>query len=97
MLRALNVRFVSRIVANEQVGPEASILKQCWSHFHQDSTDIIAEVLGEDHWFPPADDLDCDRFMPVYFHSRAETILAGTSEIQKDIIAERLLGMPRGR
>jgi alkylation response protein AidB-like acyl-CoA dehydrogenase len=97
VLRALNVRFVSRIVANEQVGPEASILKQCWSHFHQDSTDIIAELLGEDHWFPPADDLDCDRFMPVYFHSRAETILAGTSEIQKDIIAERLLDMPRGR
>ncbi|WP_031358335.1 acyl-CoA dehydrogenase family protein [Caballeronia sordidicola] len=97
VLRALNVRFVSRIVAGEQVGAEASIGKQCWSHFHQESTGIIADLLEEDHWFPPADDLDCDRFMPVYFHSRAETIFAGTSEIQKDIIAERLLDMPRGR
>ncbi|MDD2919649.1 acyl-CoA dehydrogenase family protein [Rhodoferax sp.] len=97
VLRALNVRFVSRIVAGEQVGPEASILKQCWSHFHQDSTSIIAEILGEEHWFPPTDDLDCERFLPVYLHSRAETIFAGTSEIQKDIISERLLGMPRGR
>lgn len=97
VLRALNVRFVSRLVAGEQVGPEASILKQCWSHFHQDSTSLIAEILGEDHWFPPADDLDCERFLPVYLHSRAETIFAGTSEIQKDIISERLLGMPRGR
>jgi alkylation response protein AidB-like acyl-CoA dehydrogenase len=97
VLRTLNVRFVSRIVGNEQVGAEASILKQCWSHFHQESADVIAELLDEDHWFPPADDLDCARFMPVYFHSRAETIFAGTSEIQKDIIAERLLDMPRGR
>jgi alkylation response protein AidB-like acyl-CoA dehydrogenase len=96
VLRALNVKFVSRIVAKEQVGPEASILKQCWSHFHQESLDTIAQLLGEDHWFPPTDQPDLERFMPVYFHSRTETILAGTSEIQKDIIAERLLGMPRG-
>ena len=95
-VRALNVRFVSRIVAGEKVGPEASILKQCWSHFHQNVMTTIAELLGEDHWFPPDDDRDCDRFMPVFFHSRAETLLAGTSEVQKDIIAERLLGMPRG-
>ena len=97
VLRALNVRFVSRIVAGEEVGPEASILKQCWSHFHQDSTTAIAEILGDDHWFPLTDELDCERFLPVYLHSRAETIFAGTSEIQKDIISERLLGMPRGR
>lgn len=95
-VRALNVRFVSRIVAGEKVGPEASILKQCWSHFHQNVMSTIAELLGEDHWFPPNDERDCDRFMPVFFHSRAETLLAGTSEVQKDIIAERLLGMPRG-
>lgn len=53
VLRALNVRFVGRIVAGEQVGSEASILKQCWSHFHQDATGTIAELLGDDHWFPP--------------------------------------------
>lgn len=97
VLRALNVRFVSKIMANEQVGPEASILKQCWSHFHQESVDVIAELLGEDQWFVPADERGLDRFMPVYFHSRAETLFAGASEIQKDIIAERLLGMPTGR
>jgi len=96
-LRALNVHFVGRIVAGERVGSEASILKQCWSHFHQHATSAIADMLDEDHWFPPADGMDCERFMPVYFHSRAETIFAGTSEIQKDIISERLLDMPRRR
>jgi alkylation response protein AidB-like acyl-CoA dehydrogenase len=97
VLRALNVHFVGRIVAGERVGSEASILKQCWSHFHQHATSAIADMLDEDHWFPPADGMDCERFMPVYFHSRAETIFAGTSEIQKDIISERLLDMPRRR
>jgi alkylation response protein AidB-like acyl-CoA dehydrogenase len=97
VLRAVNIRFVGRIVAGERVGSEASISKQCWSHFHQDATSAIAELLGEDHWFPMTDELDCERFMPVYFHSRAETIFAGTSEIQMDIIAERLLEMPRRR
>jgi alkylation response protein AidB-like acyl-CoA dehydrogenase len=97
VLRALNVHFVGRIVAGEKVGSEASILKQCWSHFHQHATSAIAEVLGEDQWFPQADGMDCERFMPVYFHSRAETIFAGTSEIQKDIISERLLDLPRRR
>lgn len=97
VLRALNVRFVGHIVAGDKVGSEASILKQCWSHFHQHATSTISELLGVDHWFPPEDDSDCTRFMPVYFHSRAETILAGTSEIQKEIIGERLLGLPRSR
>lgn len=97
VLRALNVRFVAKIVAGEKVGPEASLLKQCWSHFHQHATEVMADLLGEDHWFPRADALDCDRFVPVYMHSRAETLLAGTSEIQKDIIAERLLELPRRR
>ena len=97
VFRAMNVAFVSRIVAGETVGSEASILKQCWSHFHQDVTSAIAEMLGDDHWFPRDDGLDAARFTPTYFHSRAETILAGTSEIQNDIIAERLLHMPRSR
>lgn len=95
VLRAVNVHFVGRIVAGETVGAEASISKQCWSHFHQESTSAIAELLGDEFWLPPDDDRDLERFLPEYFHSRAETIFAGTSEIQNSIIAERLLGLPR--
>jgi alkylation response protein AidB-like acyl-CoA dehydrogenase len=95
VLRAININFVGRLVAGETVGAEASISKQCWSHFHQDSTTAIAELLGDDFWLPPDDERDFDRFLPEYFHSRAETIFAGASEIQNTIIAERILGMPR--
>jgi alkylation response protein AidB-like acyl-CoA dehydrogenase len=95
VLRAVNINFVGRLVAGETVGAEASISKQCWSHFHQDSTAAIAEILGDDFWLPPDDERDLNRFLPEYFHSRAETIFAGTSEIQNTIIAERILGMPR--
>jgi alkylation response protein AidB-like acyl-CoA dehydrogenase len=95
VLRAINVHFVGRIVAGEKVGIEASISKQAWSHFHQDCTAAISELLGDSFIVPPAGSDDLDRFLPEFFHSRAETILAGTSEIQNDIIAERLLGLPR--
>ena len=43
VLRALNVHFVGRILAGEKVGSEASILKQCWSHFHQHATSAIVD------------------------------------------------------
>lgn len=95
VLRAVNINFVGKIVAGEKVGPEASISKQCWSHFHQDSTSAIAELLGNDFWLPPEVEGDYERFLPEYFHSRAETIFAGTSEIQNSIVAERILGFPR--
>lgn len=95
VFRALNVKFVSRIANGERIGPESSVLKQIWSHFHQNVTDVCAELLGDDHWLPRADDVEASRFLPVYLHTRAETIFAGTSEVQNNIIAERLLGMPR--
>lgn len=94
-LRAVNIHFVSALVSGEKVGSDASISKQCWSHFHQDATAVIGEMLGQEMWFPANDQRDADRFQPVFFHSRAETIFAGTSEIQKTIIAEQLLDMPR--
>lgn len=95
VLRAVNINFVGRLVAGEHVGAEASISKQCWSHFHQASTSAISEILGDEFWLPPDDERDLERFLPEYFHSRAETIFAGTSEIQNTIIGERLLGLPR--
>lgn len=94
-LRAVNINFVGRIVAGEAVGHHASISKQCWSHFHQHSTSTIAELVGDEFWVPHDDGEDGEHFISEYMHSKAETIFAGTSEIQKTIIAERILGFPQ--
>lgn len=83
----------SRLIAGARIGPEASTNKIFWSemdiHLHQTALAILgveAEVLvepGEHDWL---DD---------YIFSLAGPIYAGSNEIQRNIIAERMLGLPR--
>ncbi len=69
-------------------GPAALTNKLTWATWHQALGDLALDVLG-----PEA--LVDNVFQRLYLFSRADTIYAGTSEIQRNIIAERGLGMPR--
>jgi alkylation response protein AidB-like acyl-CoA dehydrogenase len=73
-------------------GPEGSIQKLYWSELNQRNAQIALEVLG-----PHALDAGFDngRWAYNYLRSRGNTIEAGTSEIQRNIIAQRVLGLPR--
>jgi len=70
------------------------IAKYYWSNWHRDFGKLAADVLGFD-----ADIASTEpallRLQQVFFFSRADTIYAGTNEIQLNIIAERGLGMPK--
>lgn len=85
-----------RMLAGEhtQLGREALIYKYYWSNWHRDLGKLAVDVLG-----PAADVVSDDpRIRPLqqlFFFSRADTIYAGTNEIQLNLIAERGLGMPR--
>jgi alkylation response protein AidB-like acyl-CoA dehydrogenase len=73
---------------------EALIYKYYWSNWHRDLGKLAADVLG------PAMDVISDDpairpLQQLFFFSRADTIYAGTNEIQLNLIAERGLGMPR--
>ncbi len=92
VLRLLNLRTVSRIVNGKGIGAEASIVKLFWSELHQRIQDFAMEVFGPGF---VTGDPEAERFRFLYLQSRAETIYAGTSEIQRNIIAERMLGLPR--
>jgi alkylation response protein AidB-like acyl-CoA dehydrogenase len=92
ILRAHNLRFVSRLAGGARIGDEASLLKLLWSGIHQKIARLALEVLGPDL---AADTPRAARFRRVYFTARGETVYAGSSQIQRNILADRVLGLPR--
>ena len=79
-------------------GPEGSILKLQWSEADQRVTKLALELLGPDAQLL-ADERAVRRLLAAtqQLRSRGNTIEAGTSEILRNIIAERVLGLPRSR
>ncbi len=73
-------------------GPEGSILKLFWSEMNQRNTQLYLEILGLSG---QSLDFDEGRWGFNYLRSRGNTIEAGTSEIQRNILAQRVLGLPR--
>lgn len=89
------LKLVSRVLAGERIGPEVSINKLFWSEMHQRLARLGAEILGSGINAEGRGAASAGRFQELYLQSRSETIYAGTSQIQRNIIAERLLGLPR--
>ncbi|MGH7027292.1 acyl-CoA dehydrogenase family protein [Brevundimonas sp.] len=86
-----------RMLANADSGalsPEAYTYKLYWSMWHRDLGELAMDVIG-----PEAEIADAEgRFAPLpnmFLMSRADTIYAGANQIQRNIIAERALGLPR--
>ena len=72
-------------------GPEGSLVKWQWSDSNQALTELAMEIMGADA--PVVDDKWTYRFL----RARANSIEGGTTEILKNIVAERVLGLPRVR
>jgi alkylation response protein AidB-like acyl-CoA dehydrogenase len=79
------------IGAGDLTSPSFSVLKLMASETVRDLCDMATDVLGTDACVAPADD-DLVHAMLV---GRAQTILGGTSEIQRNILGERVLGLPK--
>jgi alkylation response protein AidB-like acyl-CoA dehydrogenase len=99
MMRFTAYRTFSKILKGGNPGPEGSISKLAWSELNQRMMELVMELEG------PASQLmrgspyavESGRWQHHFLRSRANTIEAGTSEIQRNIIAERVLGLPRAR
>lgn len=75
---------------------EALVYKLHWATWHRDLGELAMDVLGPDAELLGDDgDYDLSRLQSLFLFSRADTIYGGTNEIQRNIIAERGLGMPR--
>jgi alkylation response protein AidB-like acyl-CoA dehydrogenase len=92
-LRLTNYRALTRLVRTGIPGPEGSVAKLQWSEANQRLTKLALEILG-----PDAQLVDGDGYWQYQqLRSRGNTIEAGTSEVLRNIIAERVLGLPRSR
>jgi alkylation response protein AidB-like acyl-CoA dehydrogenase len=98
-LRLTALRHLSKQLKGVPPGPEGSMEKLFWSEMYQRMLELPLDIMG-----PYAMLADGDSRAPwngrwphLRLYSRGRTIAAGTSEIQRDIIAQRVLGLPRDR
>ena len=74
--------------------PEASIIKLYWASWHRDLGELAIDVLGPAGLVAEGFPYELDEFQRTFLFSRSETIYGGSNEIQKNIIGERVLGLP---
>jgi alkylation response protein AidB-like acyl-CoA dehydrogenase len=92
VLRLNGMRALSNLSKSDVPSAEGSLLKLYWSEMNQRIQQNFQEILGE---HAQLDEFENGAYGYGYLRSRGNTIEAGTSEIQRGIIAERVLGLPK--
>ncbi|MDP6979565.1 MAG: acyl-CoA dehydrogenase family protein [Myxococcota bacterium] len=76
-------------------GRESMITKLFWATWHRDLGKLAMDVMGPDSELTEGDPYDLNLLQRMYLFTRSDTIYAGSNQIQRNIISERALGMPR--
>jgi alkylation response protein AidB-like acyl-CoA dehydrogenase len=92
ILRLNTNRALTSLSKTGVPGPEGSIQKIFWSEWNQRTQQTAQEILGP---YGQLSHFDQGRWEYGYLRARGNTIEAGTSEIQRNIVAERVLGLPK--
>jgi alkylation response protein AidB-like acyl-CoA dehydrogenase len=92
-----NWRTLSRVAKGQEPGPEGSALKLYWSEMSKRMHDTVMAVLGPAAplWFAAQDNPGGGTWQRSWLYYQASSIWAGTNEIQRNILGERVLGLPR--
>ena len=93
VMRMHALRSLSAFDSGSQ-GPEASVAKLLWARWHRGLGELAMDVAGAGA-LTVAPPYDLDRLQSLFLFSRADTIYGGSDEIQRTIIAERVLGLPK--
>ncbi|MGW7534327.1 acyl-CoA dehydrogenase family protein [Amycolatopsis sp. NPDC054798] len=93
VLRVHALRTLSAYEAGSQ-GPEASVSKLLWARWHRELGELAMDVRGGSA-LTAEGSYDLDAQQTLFLFSRADTIYGGSDEIQRNIIAERVLGLPK--
>jgi alkylation response protein AidB-like acyl-CoA dehydrogenase len=110
VMRFLGKDSLARYLAGHSPGPDAAVSKLYWSEYHKHVTELALDVLGRESLVAEGrrptntimfqtDDVGAPNtsasWITTAMIARSGTIYAGTSEIQKSIIGEKLLGLPK--
>jgi alkylation response protein AidB-like acyl-CoA dehydrogenase len=96
-LKLTNYRALTTLMRTGIPGPEGSIAKLHWSESNQRLTKLALDILGPHAQLDGPDGVWAGYWQYQQLRSRGNTIEAGTSEILRNIVAERVLGLPRNR
>ncbi len=108
VMRLLGLRTLTGFLAGRQPGPGESIFKLFWSEHHKRLTELAVDILGAEAMTPtgrppassfqadaPGSPNDSGSWVGTFYSARAGTIYAGTSQIQRNILGEMVLGLPK--
>lgn len=108
IMRYLGMRTLTRFLAGHHPGPDGAISKLYWSEYHRVVTELGVDILGAAALTPagrpPSSSFHTDdagaanstaSWVGVFLNARAGTIYAGSSQIQRNIIGEMVLGLPK--
>jgi alkylation response protein AidB-like acyl-CoA dehydrogenase len=97
LFQLFNWRTVSRLAPGREPGPEGSILKLYWSEMSKRMHETAMAVVGPAAplWRGARDNPGDGRWQRSWLYYHASSIFAGTNEIQRNIVGERVLGLPR--
>ena len=92
-----NWRTLSRVAKGQPPGPEGSALKLYWSEMSKRLHETVMAVLAETAplWFGATENPGGGTWQRSWLYYQASSIWAGTNEIQRNILSERVLGLPR--
>jgi alkylation response protein AidB-like acyl-CoA dehydrogenase len=83
-----------RTLSEDQAPQQASISKLLWANWHRTLGDLAMQVRGADS-LTTGGGYDLDEWQRLFLFTRADTIYGGSDEIQRNVLAERVLGLPR--
>jgi hypothetical protein len=108
MMRYLGMRTLTQFLQGHDPGPDAAIGKLFWSEYHKVVTELAMDMMGADAMVPTgrrpssafgADDAGApnstNSWAMTFLNARAGTIYAGSSQVQRNIVGEMVLGLPK--
>jgi alkylation response protein AidB-like acyl-CoA dehydrogenase len=92
-----NTRILSTVLAGSDPGPVSSVSRLMFTEFEKRLHELAVDLIGAPAMLAPADphSVQRGRWVTGFLATRASTIGAGTAEIQRNTIAEQVLGLPR--